>query len=275
MPTAQPTRKRKAPGLDSPNLKDGNSEDEFDNDLLDDGLLGSSSELEEDDSDLEEGEDGVFSETEDKASFSDEDFASDGNEYSQGRSLTRELSDRLKKTQTKGGRDHTPGSERERQEGSTDNDGVNNLNYKITKDANGNPRYVYPEIDPIYDSDDSDAPIQTNTIGNIPLSFYDSYPHVGYDINGKRVMRPARGEALDALLESVEIPKGWTGLTDPATGKPLKLSQEELEVLRKIQMDEIPEDGYDPYPVCYPPADCLGTISDVKTANCGVFYGYH
>ena len=100
-------------------------------------------------------------------------------------------------------------------------------NYIITKDANGNSRYVYNQINPVYDSDDSDAPATQNTIGNIPLSFYDSYPHIGYDINGKKIVRPATGEALDALLDSIDLPKGWTGLTDPATGKPLELSQEE------------------------------------------------
>ena len=121
-------------------------------------------------------------------------------------------------------------------------------NFSLTEDANGNPRYLYDVIDPVYDSDDSDAPATNNTIGNIPLSYYDSYPHIGYDINGKKVARPARGEALDTLLDSIELPKGWTGLTDPATGKPLELSQEELEVLKRIQMNEIPDDGYDPYP---------------------------
>lgn len=121
-------------------------------------------------------------------------------------------------------------------------------NYTITEDANGNPRYVYKDIDTAYASDDSDAPATTNAIGNIPLSFYDSYPHIGYDINGKKIARPAKGEALDALLDSIDVPKGWTGLTDPATGKPLQLSQEELEILRKIQMNEVPEEGYDPYP---------------------------
>ena len=121
-------------------------------------------------------------------------------------------------------------------------------NYTITTDARGNPRYVYQEINTVYDSDDSDAPANTNTIGNIPLTFYDSYPHIGYDINGKKISRPAKGEALDALLDSIDVPKGWTGLTDPATGKPLELSQEELEVLKRIQMNEVPEEGYDPYP---------------------------
>jgi ribosome biogenesis protein ERB1 len=123
-------------------------------------------------------------------------------------------------------------------------------NYTVTTDANGGERYVYDEIDPVYDSDDSESPVTTNTIGNIPLSFYDSYPHIGYDINGKKIMRPAKGEALDALLDSIDIPKGWTGLTDPSTGKPLNLSQDELEILRRIQTNEVPEEGYDPYPVC-------------------------
>ena len=121
-------------------------------------------------------------------------------------------------------------------------------NYAITEDANGQPRYVYPEIDPVYDSDESDAPATTNTIGDIPLSYYDSYPHIGYDINGKKIARPAKGEALDALLDSIEVPKGWTGLPDPATGKPLELSQQELEILKRIQMNEVPEESYDPYP---------------------------
>ncbi|KAL8816779.1 MAG: hypothetical protein Q9223_004276 [Gallowayella weberi] len=121
-------------------------------------------------------------------------------------------------------------------------------NYVVTEDANGNPRYVYQDIDPVYASDDSEAPETTNTIGNIPLSFYDSYPHIGYDINGKKIARPAKGEALDALLDSIDIPKGWTGLTDPNTGKPLELSEQELNLLKRIQMNEVGEEGYDPYP---------------------------
>jgi ribosome biogenesis protein ERB1 len=134
-------------------------------------------------------------------------------------------------------------------------------NYTVVKDANGGERYVYDEIDPVYDSDDSDAAEAANTIGNIPLSFYDSYPHIGYDINGKKIMRPAAGEALDALLDSIEVPKGWTGLTDPATGKPRNLSQEELEILRRIQKNELTEEGYDPYPVCVYSVICE-TITD-------------
>lgn len=120
-------------------------------------------------------------------------------------------------------------------------------NYRIEKDAYGNDRYVYDEINPDDNSEYSEVDEDANTIGNIPLSFYDQYPHIGYDINGKKIMRPATGEALDSLLDSIEVPKGWTGLTDPSTGKPLELSQDELELLRKIQMNEIPEEGYNQY----------------------------
>ncbi|RMZ83219.1 hypothetical protein DV738_g1299, partial [Chaetothyriales sp. CBS 135597] len=117
----------------------------------------------------------------------------------------------------------------------------------VEKDAYGNERYVYDEIDPGDDSEYSVPDAEANTIGNIPLSYYDTFPHIGYTINGKKIMRPATGEALDALLDSIEVPKGWTGLTDPSTGKPLELSQDELQLLRKIQHNEVPEDGYDPY----------------------------
>ncbi|CAN9165004.1 unnamed protein product [Alternaria alternata] len=131
--------------------------------------------------------------------------------------------------------------------GELDDDEDLKPNYTVTTDAHGNTRYIYKEIDPVYESDDSDAEA-TNTIGNIDLKYYDEYPHIGYDINGKKIMRPAKGEALDALLDSIDIPKGWTGLTDPQTGKPLNLTDEELQVLKKLTRNEVVEDGYDPYP---------------------------
>ncbi|RYO29185.1 Ribosome biogenesis protein [Alternaria arborescens] len=131
--------------------------------------------------------------------------------------------------------------------GALDDDEDLKPNYTVTTDAHGNTRYIYKEIDPVYESDDSDAEA-TNTIGNIDLKYYDEYPHIGYDINGKKIMRPAKGEALDALLDSIDIPKGWTGLTDPQTGKPLNLTDEELQVLKKLTRNEVVEDGYDPYP---------------------------
>jgi ribosome biogenesis protein ERB1 len=234
MEAAANFRKRKAVRPDSPASSDAESEDGFGDGLLD-GIL-SQSEDGSDDSSDDDG-DNAEEEADLEDLDSDEiptDDESGGNhselEKANDSSSVAEQLDKILPPSTHNEDDEAP-------------------NYTVTTDANGGIRYVYEEITPGYDSDDSDAPVTTNTIGNIPLTFYDSYPHIGYDINGKRIMRPAKGEALDALLDSIEVPKGWTGLTDPATGKPLNLSQEELEILRRIQMNEVPEEGYDPYPV--------------------------
>lgn len=50
----------------------------------------------------------------------------------------------------------------------------------------------------------------TNRVGNVPAYFYDDLPHIGYDIDGKKVMRPATGDELDKFLEGVEdADGGW------------------------------------------------------------------
>lgn len=115
-----------------------------------------------------------------------------------------------------------------------------------TKFSDGTPRVIKPEINPVYDSDDSDVETK-NTIGNIPLSAYDEMPHVGYDVNGKRIMRPAKGSALDQLLDTIELPEGWTGLLDKDSGASLNLTQEELELISKIQKNEQTDESTNPY----------------------------
>ena len=34
-----------------------------------------------------------------------------------------------------------------------------------------------------------------NTIGNIPIKWYDKYDHIGYDLNGEKIMRQERSES--------------------------------------------------------------------------------
>lgn len=222
-----PTRKRKAVTRDST---------EADEVVLSDGG-----------DDLETGFlDGILSQSEDETDEDGEDESGEFVEEGDERDIASDEIPTDEESSVKGGVGVLEATDRTTVQ--EDNSDEQPANYTITEDANGNPRYIYQAIEPIYDSDDSDAPETTNTIGNIPLSFYDSYPHIGYDINGKKITRPAKGEALDALLNSIDVPQGWTGLTDPSTGMPLELSQEELEILKRIQLNEVPEEGYDPYP---------------------------
>lgn len=241
-------KKRKAVTRDVPESSDVESEAEFGDGLLD-GILSQSEDDsetsgEEEENEVEEDEEDV----DDLSDFDSDEIPSDDEAEEEDGGLVKSNGTKAIST--------TSAVEQP----SLEQDHDEQPNYTVVKDANGGERYVYDEIDPVYDSDDSDAAAATNTIGNIPLSFYDSYPHIGYDINGKKIMRPAAGEALDALLDSIEVPKGWTGLTDPATGKPRNLSQEELEILRRIQKNELTEEGYDPYPVCLSSASHFETL---------------
>ena len=242
---APPTivRKRKAITRDISEISDVESEAEFGDGLLE-GILSQSEESEQDSTEESEEED------EDEDEEDDVEDVQDLSGLDSDEIPSEEDESEIQIQKSKLGKSN--GTKAERSTLTTTlptAEDEDKPNYTVTTDANGGVRYVYDEIDPVYDSDDSDAPLTTNTIGNIPLSFYESYPHIGYDINGKKIMRPAKGEALDALLDSIDIPKGWTGLTDPTTGKPLNLSHEDREILRRIQTNELPEDGYDPYPV--------------------------
>lgn len=33
-------------------------------------------------------------------------------------------------------------------------------------------------------------------VGNIPLEWYEDYPHIGYDLEGRKMYKPARGDEV-------------------------------------------------------------------------------
>ncbi|KAF7792802.1 hypothetical protein EIP86_003901 [Pleurotus ostreatoroseus] len=116
----------------------------------------------------------------------------------------------------------------------------------IVSDITGQPKRVYPPIEPDYDSDSSteDTP---NRVGNIPMHWYDDLPHIGYDINGKKVLRPARGDELDKFLATVDDPNTWTSAFDKKAQMDKPLTAEELDLIRRLQQNENPDADYDPY----------------------------
>ncbi|KAH9077443.1 BOP1NT-domain-containing protein [Lactarius deliciosus] len=116
----------------------------------------------------------------------------------------------------------------------------------VISDITGQPKKVYPEIVPDYDSDSSteDAPTR---VGNIPLHWYDDLPHVGYDIDGKKVLKPARGDELDKFLQTVDDPSAWTSAFDKNTQTDKPLTAEELDIIRRLETLENPDANYDPY----------------------------
>lgn len=50
------------------------------------------------------------------------------------------------------------------------------------------------------------------------MHWYDDMPHIGYDMNGKKVLRPAVGDELDRFLKTQEDPSAWFVLAATCSG---------------------------------------------------------
>ena len=38
----------------------------------------------------------------------------------------------------------------------------------------------------------------SNTIGNVPVEWYNEYPHIGYDLRGEKILKPATGDEVSS-----------------------------------------------------------------------------
>ncbi|KAL7074086.1 hypothetical protein ACQ4LE_006490 [Meloidogyne hapla] len=114
------------------------------------------------------------------------------------------------------------------------------------EETNGNSNRL--NIDYYDSSDEEDI---RNTIGNIPIQWYDEYGHVGYDLDGEKITKPAGKEQpigqIDAFLEREEDPDYWRKVFDQQTGQNVILTDEQVEKLQSIAMSRYPEIGYNPY----------------------------
>lgn len=102
-----------------------------------------------------------------------------------------------------------------------------------------------PPVDEYANGDTSDEEDIRNTVGNIPMNWYDEYPHIGYDSEGKPIMKPKTGDSLDAFLKRMEDPNFFRTVKDPQTGQNVVLSDADVELIQRIQSGKIPDASYD------------------------------
>ncbi|KAK2580999.1 hypothetical protein KPH14_006052 [Odynerus spinipes] len=98
-----------------------------------------------------------------------------------------------------------------------------------------------------YEYDSSDEEDIRNTIGNIPMKWYDEYDHIGYDWEGKKILKPQKGDQLDNFLKRMEDPDFWRTIKDPQTGEDVILSEADIELITRIQKQKIPDVQFDEY----------------------------
>jgi ribosome biogenesis protein ERB1 len=59
----------------------------------------------------------------------------------------------------------------------------------------------------VNDSDDSsEDENDINTIGNVPLHWYEEYDHIGYTRDGKKIMRKKQKDSLDEFIQKQDDP---------------------------------------------------------------------
>ncbi|KAF7728264.1 Ribosome bioproteinsis protein erb1 [Apophysomyces ossiformis] len=111
---------------------------------------------------------------------------------------------------------------------------------------NSNSSERLPEIEANYESDSS-VEEEENTVGNIPMEWYADLPHIGYDIDGKKILKPATADELDKFLATMEDPDSWKSVHSEKEGKDIVLKDDELDIIRRLQGGDIPDADYNPY----------------------------
>ncbi|KAI2798995.1 Ribosome biogenesis protein 1 [Blomia tropicalis] len=133
---------------------------------------------------------------------------------------------------------------------STENTNEDSYKWKIESISN--------ELEPIssgnnvakideYNYDSSDEEDVLNTIGNIPYEWYKDYVHIGYDVNGRKIIKPPAENEIDEFLRRMDDPTYWRTVQDNLTGQKVVLTDEDVDLVRRIKNSKFPDPSYDPY----------------------------
>jgi ribosome biogenesis protein ERB1 len=93
-------------------------------------------------------------------------------------------------------------------------------------------------------SDDEEA---HNTIGNVPLRWYEDYDHIGYTLDGKKIIKSNTGDTIDNAIAVKDDPNYNRTVYDAYNDKKIILSDRELEVIRRIQAGAFAHPEFEAY----------------------------
>lgn len=108
---------------------------------------------------------------------------------------------------------------------------------------------IKADSDDEYKDDTSDEEDIRNTVGNIPMHWYDEYKHIGYDWDAKKIIKAPRRDQLDDFLKRMEDPNFWRTVKDAQTGQDIIISEADIELIKRINSQKIPDASFDDYAV--------------------------
>ena len=97
-----------------------------------------------------------------------------------------------------------------------------------------------------YYSSDDDR--ERNTVGNVPLKWYDDFEHIGYDLSGKQIVRTKGMDEVDKLIASKDDPYYRRTVYDEKNDESTVLTDHELVMVKRILESKFPEAGMDAEP---------------------------
>lgn len=214
--------------------------------------------VDSDEDDEEEGDDSYFI---DEENDSEVEFESDDGKNSDSGNLTEDDEDdnnilrvkkSLKKTVKKSEVPTTSSSVNENKvkkvltkKGAKKINAIEKFSAELKKDEG----VVKKKVDGEYRDDTSDEEDIRNTVGNIPMQWYDEYKHIGYDWDAKKIIKPAKRDQLDDFLKRMEDPNFWRTVKDPQTGQDIILSEADIDLIKRINSQRIPDQNFDEYAV--------------------------
>ena len=86
--------------------------------------------------------------------------------------------------------------------------------------------------DSSFDSSDEELLVRT---GDVPEEWYDSYNHIGYDINSKKVEKIKEEDEIEKFINKANDKDWWRKIYDSKNNKTLYLSDTDLELINRIR----------------------------------------
>ncbi|XP_059062390.1 ribosome biogenesis protein BOP1 homolog [Achroia grisella] len=97
------------------------------------------------------------------------------------------------------------------------------------------------------EGDSSDEEGGVVTTGAVPAWWYREYPHLGYDLDGRRIIKPPQRDHIDQFLQRCSDPEFWRTVRDPRTGQDVRLAPDDLRLLQRLKDSMLPDPGRDDY----------------------------
>jgi ribosome biogenesis protein ERB1 len=91
----------------------------------------------------------------------------------------------------------------------------------------------YMHVDDL--SSDDEEVAGSNTIGRVPLHWYDAFDHIGYSLDGQKIAKSAGKDRIDLAIQNRDDPLALRRIYDMYNDREVVLTERELEIIRRIQ----------------------------------------